>query len=165
MRTPVSVRAGLAYCVMLPAGIVAAFVLSEATIEAVNGLPRSVRSPNVVGLVINIVPALLAGALVYALTGLWLRRRGWLEAGLVSHVRRTAPLYLFTALCGVVIMRARSSPDFGLWAQIPIWSGLSALGGVGADLMIHRSTGRVNAHAASPNAEADERENYGSHRG
>lgn len=148
MRTPVSVRAGLAYCVMLPAGIFAAFVLSGATIEAVNALPRSVRSSNVVGLVINIVPALLAGVLVYALTGLWLLRRGWLEAGLGSHVTRTAPLSLFTAFCSFVVVRAWGLPDFGLWAQIPIWSALSALGGIGTDLVIQRRAGRIEAPAA-----------------
>lgn len=148
MRTPLSVRAGLAYTVMLPAAIFAAFVLSEVTLGAVNAMPRSVKSSNVVVLVANVVPALLAGALVYALTGLWLRRRGWLEAGLISHASRTAPLYLFAAFCGVVVTRSWSSPDFGLWAQLPIWAGLSALGGVASDLMIHRRAGGVSAPAA-----------------
>jgi hypothetical protein len=132
---------------MLPAAVFAAFVLSGVTIEAVNAMSRSVKSSNAVVLVANVVPALLAGVLVYALTGLWLRRRGWLEAGLVSHVSRTAPLYLFAAFCGIVVVRSWSAPDFGLWVQLPIWSGLSALGGAGSDLMIHRRAGRVNVPA------------------
>jgi hypothetical protein len=141
-------RASIGYVVVLPGAFMAAFALSGIAIKSVNTIHRPSWSWEVVGFATNIFPAVLSGVFVYGLTALWLRRNGSFEGGSLCHVRRTLALYLVAVLCGVVVVRAWNSPDFGLWAQVPIWLGVSSIAGMGTDLIISLMTGRSGGDAA-----------------
>ena len=118
MGNPRSSRGGIAYTIILPGAILAALALSAIAIESLNAMRRLEWNSDVVTIAVNVVPALLAGVLVYGLTALWLRRNGWLEGGFLSHLRRSTPLYLAAVFCGAIVVRAWNSPDFWFWLGI-----------------------------------------------
>ena len=132
-RIQASILAALWCVAALPVALFFSFVLSAAAITSVNAMPRWVFSSNLVGLSVNIAPPLIAGMIVYRSAILWLRRRNWFHAGLSSHLIRAWLLHGFAALCATVIVRSWSSPDFALWAQIPLWAGLSSFTGACTD--------------------------------
>jgi len=129
--------ATLCYLVALPPSTVAAFALTALEFEAVKG-----TSGLWLGLLLNIVPALVAGLLVFAIAARWLSQRGWFLPGWSAHGRRASPLYALMLLVLVIVARGWRSPDFWMVAQIPLWTGLAAFGGLVCDAFLsrHRST-------------------------
>jgi hypothetical protein len=131
-----TIRAFGCYSAAIPAAIVIAVALSGLSIETVNRMPRSVWGSGTLGLLINIVPALLSGCLVYAVCATWLARRGWFVATVAAHLFRTSLLYAVFVATAVLIAAYRRNTDFWLVGQIPLWSGLAALAGISTDAFL-----------------------------
>jgi hypothetical protein len=138
-----NIRAALCYFAALPLAIVAAFALTALAFKAAKGTPALW-----IGLLINVVPAVLAGFLVFAIAARWLNQRGWFVTGWTAHLMRASSLYVLALLALVVIAIGWSSPDFWMVAQIPLWTGLAALGGLVLDALLSRRPLPSDAHAA-----------------
>ena len=136
-------RAALCYLAVLPLAVLVAFFASGVVGAAVTMLPRSVWSSDAVGLIINVVPPLCVGLGVFGLLASWLRRRGWFQPTSKAHFARSVSLYLLSAWCASIVLLYSRTNDFGLWAQIPVWTGLAAIGGLGADLLAASRARRV----------------------
>ena len=137
-------RAALCYVAALPLAIIAAFALTSLVLEAAKSTPPAMWFD----LLINIIPALAAGLLVYGIAARWLSQRGWLLPGRAAHAIRASPLYLLTLLAFAAIVVGWSSPDFWMVAQFPLWTGLAAFSGLVLDAFLSMRLSRSSAHAA-----------------
>ena len=124
----------LYYLLALPLAIVGAFAATGFTISTINAMPKSMTSAYWIGFAINILLPFLCGVAVYAGLAAWRRHKHVLTRGFAAHVLRVGLLYILATACGVILYRNWSTPDFGLWGQIPLWIGLVAAGGILADL-------------------------------
>lgn len=92
-----------------------------------------------VGWSLNLVPAAIAGAVPYAVLAYW-RRPSPGEPS--RHVVRAAPLYAIVILVGALVAFEWRDRYFGLVAQLFVWPGAAAIGGIIADAIVHSRTRR-----------------------
>ena len=131
---------GVAY---VPA-VLLAFVVAEQVIRAVNALPRHVRDGPWLGWLwwgVNVIPPLVVGALAFGGLASMLRRYLAWGDGVRGHLVRTLPLYGATTLNASWFVAGWATPDFGLWAQLPLWAGLVAVGGIVVDAAVESCRG------------------------
>jgi hypothetical protein len=126
----------LYYFLALPLVVVGAFLAADFGITVINALPSTMTNASWIGLTINTLPPLLCGMAAYAGLAAWLLRKRALTRTAGAHFLRAGMLYTLAVACGVILYRNWHAPDFGLWGQIPLWTGLAAAGGVFADAAI-----------------------------
>lgn len=101
-------------------------------------LPRF--GPVWVGVVLNLLPQVVTGGVVYA--PLAIVRRP--PPGVASrHLVRAAPLYLIGVGLAVLVTLGWRDPGFGLVAQLFVWPLAAVIGGIVADAVVMRRWGRA----------------------
>lgn len=81
---------------------------------------------------LNVVPPVVAGAVIAVLAAWLARRLGCYQATFRGHLGRLALAYLVSVLIVGIIIDNRGKSDFGLWSQVIEWplAGLLALAAV-----------------------------------
>jgi hypothetical protein len=101
-------------------------------------LPRF--GPVWVGVVLNLLPQVATGGVVYAaIAGLRRPSRGVAS----RHIVRAAPLYVIGLALAVLVALGWRDPGFGLVAQLFVWPLAAVIGGIVADAVV---AGRQRHH-------------------
>ncbi len=131
--------AAVVYTITLPlagalalAAEVAAFWLAESL--RVRSLPMAV--------LLNVVPALVTGFLVYLGVARALAHRHVMTGRASDHFVRASPLYVIVLVIGSWMGNHLTSPGFGIFVQFILWPWLAVIGGIVADGLVGRLSAR-----------------------
>jgi hypothetical protein len=130
----------------------ASWIVGGAAINLVNRFPSTRYSSAWMVWAVNIVPAFLAGFLIFFMvTGVSVVRR---HGDIAPHKVRAAPLYVSCGLLITYIVAAWRSPDWGFVAQLFEWPCAAFAGGIVGDLtgaaMYRRRIRRAEGGAQPP---------------
>jgi hypothetical protein len=123
--------AGLYALALLPAGGLA--LAASGWVMDLTNHQAPGRPSGVVAWTLNVVPALAIGLLVYLGVARFVRARRVGASSVVSHLRRSAALYVAALSLGALLLHDAGSPDFWSLGQLVLWSWLVPVAGVAAD--------------------------------
>ncbi len=133
-RTP-RLLAAVVYLALVPIAALLAVGAEFLALSIVNA--TRIRYPWLVVL-LNIIPALVTGFLVYAAVARGFKDQQVMSGGLRDHLLRCSALYCIVLLIGGWMAYFFRSPGFGIFLQIILWPWLAIVGGVVADGWVGR---------------------------